>query len=259
MSQRLQGLELAGRACGERLECIVPELREAVEAATTVAHAGYAASPQPSPGSRRAMRRGSPQPSPQPSPAGTMLQGLHELAGAPAPPAVPPPPGSTPLGLRTAPRPAPLNARRFGSSGGLSGTTESAIQGEEPHMATLRPPLAIHREAEAAAGIPLQLPTKVRAFPTSSRRGFRNTAQFGAAHGDAGIGALVGPPDYLGDAQVRVTGVIRWLQGRDEWADMPLDKLVLNLDMIGVQLSVREQDVLKQEYFGSSDWHGSVY
>jgi len=61
----------------------------------------------------------------------------------------------------------------------------------------------------------------------------------------SGLQDLIGPPGFRGDAIARATEVAGWLanQGR---TGIPFDKLVLQLETAGVQLSVVEQDVLRR-------------
>jgi len=57
--------------------------------------------------------------------------------------------------------------------------------------------------------------------------------------------SLTGPPSDRGSSNTRVTAILHWLQ-KQQWSTIPFDKLVLKLDSLGVELSIAEQDMLKQ-------------
>lgn len=55
---------------------------------------------------------------------------------------------------------------------------------------------------------------------------------------------LAGPPADRGDVKARVTSVIHWVK-HQRWMALPFDRLVLELDKVGVELSIAEQDLLR--------------
>eukprot|EP00933_Yihiella_yeosuensis_P044857 TRINITY_DN40133_c0_g1_i1.p1 TRINITY_DN40133_c0_g1~~TRINITY_DN40133_c0_g1_i1.p1 ORF type:complete len:866 (-),score=130.12 TRINITY_DN40133_c0_g1_i1:170-2767(-) len=58
--------------------------------------------------------------------------------------------------------------------------------------------------------------------------------------------SLAGPPADHGNAKARVASVLGWVRNQN-WLELPFDKLVLNLEQLGIQLSIAEQDLMKQQ------------
>jgi len=59
-----------------------------------------------------------------------------------------------------------------------------------------------------------------------------------------GLKAWIGPPDSFGCDGMRVHNLQTWLECKG-LTGVPLDKIVLQLDAVGIQLSTSEQDQLK--------------
>lgn len=82
-------------------------------------------------------------------------------------------------------------------------------------------------------------------FPSNAPREITVGTKFCGASGCHGLHGLVGPPDFLGDARARAVDVARWIENQGK-TDVPFDELVLQLEAIGVQLSVAEQDAVRR-------------
>eukprot|EP00931_Biecheleriopsis_adriatica_P046519 TRINITY_DN26727_c0_g1_i1.p1 TRINITY_DN26727_c0_g1~~TRINITY_DN26727_c0_g1_i1.p1 ORF type:complete len:855 (+),score=186.02 TRINITY_DN26727_c0_g1_i1:39-2567(+) len=131
----------------------------------------------------------------------------------------------------------------------LKSELEAVLQAPSATPAAQEPSTADAGAAERSLRHPMELTT-----PRTERR-FRETRLDGAdgnldvpdsLSSDAALEkSPAGPPADHGNIQARVTAVLHWVK-KQKWTTLPFDKLVLNLDMVGIQLSVAEQDLLKR-------------